>query len=424
MTDEQVAVLVSHLLDYIAELAVIVDQTSVIRFASKRAEQILRMPAEDWIGRPVFEVIHPDDLALGLELMVSAKATGAGVKEPVTFRLQTGDGTWVTVEVVASNVILASGELAMVLSGREVSARRPTVDILDEAGERLSRMFEDAPIGMAQTGLDGRFLRINRSFAAMLGYSPNQLTGTLFADLLHPDDAKEARAAFERLVKGEVTTNRRSARYLSVDGSIVHAEVTSTLVRDRHGVPLYCAAQAIDITELRNAQAEVLYHSTHDALTGLANRSLLLTQLSQALARAARTHASTAVMFLDLDGFKSVNDTYGHAAGDELLVEVARRISTTVRHGDIAARLGGDEFVVMCTAAEHTAVREVATRLAAALSAPFQLDVAEVQIGASVGVAIESAPVTADELILHADTALYQAKRQGRGQIRYHGAEP
>jgi diguanylate cyclase (GGDEF)-like protein/PAS domain S-box-containing protein len=425
VTEEQIAMLVGQLIDHVPELVVIVDQVGQIRYANLRAQEMLRMPADEWIGRPVFDVIHPDDVALALELMVSANATGAGIKEPVTYRLRTGDGSWAIVEVIACNVALPGGELAMVLSGRQSKERRPGWEVVSEASARLSRMFDDALIGMAQTSLDGRFLRLNRSFARMLGYRPEQLVGTFFAGMLHPDDAAEGRAAFARLISGEMPTYRRSARYVTADGRIVHAEVTATLIRDRHGVALYCAAQAIDITELREAQAEVLHNSTHDQLTGLANRALLMSQLSLGLERASTRRASIAVMFLDLDGFKSVNDTYGHSAGDDLLIEVARRVGGIVRQGDIAARVGGDEFVVMCEAADPTAVRDIANRLSAALAMPFSIGSDSVQIGVSVGIAIEPAEnVTADELIMHADTALYDAKRQGRGQISLYQTTP
>jgi diguanylate cyclase (GGDEF)-like protein/PAS domain S-box-containing protein len=282
-------------------------------------------------------------------------------------------------------------------------------------------MFDDAACGMTQTSLTGELLRVNRSFATMLGYQPEDLLGRSFASLSHPDDRDGDLTRFRSLLSGEVATYRSSKRYLARTGEIVHAELTVSMVLDRAGAPLYCATQTIDVTELRMAQAELMHRSTHDTLTGLANRSLFHTLVDQSLSRASRSGDLVAALFVDLDGFKSINDRFGHSVGDELLVLVAHRLRSAMRHGDVVARFGGDEFVVLCEHCSVTAAVAASQRIIDAVSAPFRIGDISVVIGASVGVAVEPAQlVSADLLLMHADVALYEAKRGGRGKIAIH----
>ena len=330
MNDEQVAELASTVIDQIADIVVVLDQAGTIRYANARAEHMLGMQRSDWIGRPVFDIVHPDDLSLALELLVSTQAAGSGVREPVSYRIRTSDDRWVTIEVLGSNIELDGGEIALALSGREISIRRPGLEIVNEVSERLARMFDDAAIGMMQMTLDGRLLRVNPAFAEMLGLTAGDLVGRFDAEFTQPEDREIDRQRLSQLAGGELATYRRSKRYLAVDDRTIHVELTASLVRDRHGHPLYCAAQTVDVTALRAAEAELLYRSTHDPLTDLANRVLLHTLLDQALSRAARRGDAIGILFLDLDGFKLVNDTHGHAAGDALLVQVAQRLRGTV----------------------------------------------------------------------------------------------
>ncbi|MET0324188.1 MAG: PAS domain S-box protein, partial [Ilumatobacteraceae bacterium] len=253
MDDWQVDELAVTIIDHIADMVVVLDRRGTIRYANARSEEILGVLRTDWIGRPVFELVHPDDLALAMELLVSTQAAGSGVKEPVPFRVRKGDGSWATVEVITSNIELVDGELALALSGREITRRRPSIEIVNEASERLSRMFADAAIGMTQTGLDGRLLRVNRSFADLLDMEPGELVGRTDAEFTHPDDRAGDRWLATRLSTGDLPTYRSSKRYVTADGRVVYVEVTASLVRDRHGIPLYCATQVVDVTALEEA---------------------------------------------------------------------------------------------------------------------------------------------------------------------------
>jgi len=181
---------------------------------------------------------------------------------------------------------------------------------------------------------------------------------------------------------------------------------------------------AHDIRELKDVQRLLHHQATHDALTGLTNRQLFQELGEQALARADREGTAVAVLFLDLDRFKRVNDTHGHPIGDKLLVEIGHRLRDSVRRGDTVARFGGDEFAICC---EHPAGRvemfELAARVIEALSRPAQIDSITAQVGVSIGIAIGAgARVTIDTLLRDADVALYQAKEQGRGRAVIFGS--
>jgi diguanylate cyclase (GGDEF)-like protein len=176
------------------------------------------------------------------------------------------------------------------------------------------------------------------------------------------------------------------------------------------------------VTQLADALATVEHQARHDGLTGLANRALFRDRVDLALARTRHAPGQVAVLFVDLDGFKTVNDTLGHAAGDQLLVEAARRLASCVRPGDTAARLGGDEFaVVLDGVPEPATATQVAHRVLAALDQPFDLHATPVTCGASLGIAATSSPLDqADTLLRNADRAMYAAKRIGKGRLVWH----
>ena len=417
--DDQVSSLVETLIDDIAELVVLVDHLGSIRWANRRAENVLGVQVSDWIGQSVLSFLHPDDLALGVELLVSARATGAGVKEPVGFRLSHLDGSWLTVEVIASITELADGETAMIFTARPIDRRRAGDQILGEVSDRLSRMFEESAIGMSQIGLDGRILRVNPAFAHTLGATPAEIAGRELAELLHPDDL--AARTIHAAVAAEDRPYRASTRAIAADGRIVHLEVTASLVHGVGGIPLYVALQAVDVTALRAIEAELRYQSSHDPLTGLANRAQLSESLTEALDDGRAANAPVAVLLLDLDGFKAINDAHGHAVGDRLLVAVAERVQANVRFDDVVARLGGDEFVVVCRGADSDVIAvEIGERIIDRVGVPFVLDDIKASVGVSIGIAVHhSGETTAAEMIRRADAALYEAKRSGRGRIAF-----
>ncbi len=297
---------------------------------------------------------------------------------------------------------------------RDVSARRAAEAAAAAADLRFRTAFEAAPIGIALVGLDGRFMEVNQSLCSILGRSAEEIVALTFQDITHPEDLDADLALLDRLLAGDIPGYRMEKRYQRADGDLVWAQLSVTMVRDEQGEPAHFISQIEDITERKALDDGLAYQAHHDALTGLLNRHAVLRRLDQALGRRHLTDVTA--LFVDLDGFKRVNDTYGHAVGDDVLRAVAQRITATLRPGDVAARIGGDEFVALLEGVSGPAVDAIAVRVARAIAAPVLAagdDV--VQVDASIGYATATlGDVEASALLARADAAMYEVKAAHR----------
>ncbi len=260
----------------------------------------------------------------------------------------------------------------------------------------------------------GELLRLNTALVELLGAPEQELRGTGLADLVVADDRAVLLAAWEAL---RARSSRRASvecRLTAADGRALPVQVTTSLVEPGDGGPGHLVVHVEDVRE-RVELLEALAHTAlHDRLTGLANRTLLTDRLEQTVAALARGGPGAALLFLDLDRFKEVNDTLGHRTGDALLVELAERLSGLLRAGDTAARLGGDEFTVLCPGVDLAQAQSVADRVRRAAAEPFRLDGELVHVSASIGLVMLDETADADSLLRDADTAMYAAKQRGR----------
>jgi diguanylate cyclase (GGDEF)-like protein len=232
-------------------------------------------------------------------------------------------------------------------------------------------------------------------------------------ELLHPDDRERAATFFRHAAQAPGVTGPVEWRFRQPDGSWLHAEILATnLLHDTtvKGVVL----NTRDVSERRRLEEQLTHQAFHDPLTGLANRALFRDRVSHALALAQRRGSPVTVLFLDLDDFKTVNDSLGHAEGDRLLIAAAERFLACARTADTVARLGGDEFAILIEGADGR--DGLPDRLAAAMSHPFSLSGNQVRVTASIGVASASTDDSADDLLRNADMAMYAAKRSGKGR--------
>ncbi|MGH7536725.1 MAG: putative bifunctional diguanylate cyclase/phosphodiesterase, partial [Gemmatimonadales bacterium] len=257
---------------------------------------------------------------------------------------------------------------------------------------------------------------VSPSATRVFGYDPSVLVGLTVSSLLHPDDRARAAAFFQDAAKTEGVTGPVEWRFRQPDGSWLHAEILATnLLRDPtvRGIVL----NTRDVSERTRLEEQLTHQAFHDPLTGLANRALFRDRVSHALALAVRQGHSITVLFLDLDDFKRVNDSLGHAEGDRLLIAASQRFLRCARAADTVARLGGDEFAILV---EHVAESDgqagLLDRLATAMAYPFTLGGNHVPVSASIGVATSSGEETADDLLRNADVAMYAAKRRGKGR--------
>ena len=397
-----------------SDIMAIIDDDGLLVYASPATELILGIDTAPLIGSSIFDLIHFDDrdqAASSFDMTRAGKGT-----DRTEFRLRHADGSWRVVEAVATNLLDDPSVQGIVLSARDLTDRRRAESELREAQERFRSAFENAPIGMALMALDGRLFRVNRALAQILGRSGRDLLGASVVELTHPDDLPDLRASMRWLLSGEAPSTQLEQRYVHHDGHPVWIAVSVSLVRDLQSAPLYFVCQMEDITERRASGAALAHQAIHDPLTGLPNRTLFVERLERELARAAVNHERVAVLFLDLDRFKVVNDSLGHSAGDRLLVAVADRLSGAMRPSDIVARFGGDEFTVLCpnVPTEETA-EMIAERLIQATSRPVALVEGEVFVTASVGITLSgSESDTPETLLRNADAAMYRAKENGR----------
>jgi diguanylate cyclase (GGDEF)-like protein/PAS domain S-box-containing protein len=288
------------------------------------------------------------------------------------------------------------------------------------ATDVFETFFDSALIGLGLADLSTRYVRVNATYAELVGRAPEDLIGVPFSTLLHPDDQPDDASRVSLLLHGTEHSMQSEQRYLAADGRVRWVLHGVTVVPGQDGRPAWFAVSAQDITERRRAEQdlrdltnELAERAVRDPLTGLANRTLLEERLRAVLARDARTGDTTGVLFLDLDRFKAVNDLHGHLRGDAVLRQVASRLTAAVRPSDTVARLGGDEFVVLVEGATPDGLDVLADRLREAISAPIALGDLDLNVGVSVGIAVVDGGATDPAtLVARADRAMYDDKRR------------
>ncbi len=288
-----------------------------------------------------------------------------------------------------------------------------------EPREDLLRMaFERTPVGMSFVSADREVLLTNPAMSKILGYSARELRGMSIAEVTHPDDRDIHAIAHQQLLEGSRDWYEVDKRYIHRDGHTVWAVLHVAAIYDDDGSVSMLVSQIHDISHRIEAHAADRWRATHDPLTGIGNRNLLIHDLTAHLELYGAGNAQApAVLIVDLDGFKSVNDRYGHTVGDELLQAAAQHLSTNVGAADTVGRLGGDEFMIILNGCGDSAdALRAAQRLRKGLSAVLRSNPSYIGVSASIGVAV-APPTTINELMRLADAALYQAKAAGKDSV-------
>ena len=310
-----------------------------------------------------------------------------------------------------------AGRSEAMLIVQDVRARVARRREIEEAQERFRRAFDDAPIGMAVCDLEGRFLEVNQALCTITLYETADLIGRTFSSITHPDDLATDFGVIRAMLDGELGSSVDEKRYLRPDGSIVWVARSVTLVRDADGAPLHFLDQVQDITERRRFERELRHLADHDPLTGLLNRRRFEQVLDLHVADVARYGPRGALIVLDLDHFKYVNDALGHHAGDELILSVATILRDRLRESDTLARLGGDEFAVLLPHADSAAAQRVADALVRAVREEATVIAGDRprRVTTSIGIApFGAGGLSGEELLIEADLAMYEAKEAGR----------
>jgi diguanylate cyclase (GGDEF)-like protein/PAS domain S-box-containing protein len=400
-----------------SDVILIMEPDDTVRYISPAVERVLGYKPDEVVGMPNLIPVHPDDLPQAQELIAEA-TKNPGTTVTAELRLRHADGSWRHVESRCTSLLGDPAVRGIVFNTRDVTGRKRAEKALRESEQRFRSSFEDAAVGMALVGLDGRWLRVNRSLCEIVGYTEEELLERTFQDVTHPEDLEADLAYVRRVLSGEIRSYQMEKRYFHKSGHAVWILLNSSLVRDEEGDPLYFSAQIQDITGRKHMEARLQEQALHDPLTGLPNRKLFVDRLGRALERTRRRKRSkVAVLFLDLDGFKVINDSLGHGAGDLLLMIMAQRLRRCLRPEDSLARFGGDEFTVLLEDIEGPDdTVSVVERITDELRRPFLLESRELFASGSVGVSLGNARTTSPENLLRdADTAMYRAKEDGVG---------
>ncbi|MDX6751621.1 diguanylate cyclase [Geminicoccaceae bacterium 1502E] len=412
------------------ELAMILDAQSefVARFlpdttllyVNAAAERLLGYGKDHLLGQPFLSFVLPEERGPLLERL-AALCPG----EPANrgeHRALAADGRTLWLEWTNRAIFDHANRLVeFQVVGRDVTARRRAQRKLEESERRYRQILRDLPDAFLVLQ-DGRCVLANPAAGRLFRCAESALVGLPADRLVAEQDVPHLDALLLTLLGGREQRLHVELRTRAFDGRLIDTEIMATCCEldGRRSVQM----TARDVTARRAEQATVAHLAMHDPLTGLPNRLLFQDELRRACARAERERRRAALLCLDLDGFKQVNDEHGHAMGDQVLVEIGRRLAALVRKGDLPARLGGDEFaIVVATLAETRQVERLAQRLIEALAEPVRAGEHQFSLGVSIGIGVfPDHGATGEELLERADDALYAAKRAGKGSWRLAGA--
>ena len=400
-----------NLLDDLPDAVVVIDRAGTVRDANAAALRLTGRAADSLIGRDFRELVADEsrDLAGMLWRHVQEGATFQGTE--VTLPLAPPAAAGLTVAVDA--MLPARDRDGVVVTLRDVTVSLREAEALERARERFRLAFHGAPTGMTLAAVDtGLIVDVNEPMLEMLGAERDSVVGHTIREITHPDDWDRNHVLLERAATGTIADYALEKRYLRDDGSVVWAQ-TSVSVFEDNGEML-AIAHVQDITEQRRAAEQLRWAATHDELTRLPNRSQFTAELTDRLV--SSPVGTTAVLFIDLDNFKVVNDSLGHAIGDQLLRGMTQRLRAVLRDHDMLSRFGGDEFIVMLTDYHgELPPLAMAERLRKEIARPLTLDGVELFVTGSIGIAIADRPgATASDLLRDADAAMYRAKARGR----------
>ena len=398
------------------------EEMTSVSYVSPQIRTILGFEPEEWIENPglIRSRVHPEDLTtFNVALRASIKT---GKRFNLEFRQGTAAGEYRWLSVTAQ---LARDEDDTPLFWQgvmtDVTERRQMENEFESLRVRYQHVAANATDAIVVIDRRARFLFANDAFLRMMGYTEEELQRVVILDLLAPQDIERATAVGLAMLRGDKPSrSRESLRYVTKDGDVVITEASMSLVYTR-GRPIGFQVIIRDITERVQMEEALAHQAFHDALTGLPNRAKLVEEIASRIEDGG-SRGEFALVFLDLDNFKVLNDSLGHDVGDRTLVEVGKRIRSSLRADDFVARFGGDEFVVLLKWPENGAnIVSALQRLIDAFNSPFDVDGREVSITASIGVArcLDDVKRPA-ELLRRADLAMYESKARGRNRFAFH----
>lgn len=399
-------------------IVAITDRKGIIEYANDRFCEISGYSREELVGRNhriINSGRHPKQF---FRDMWQTIARGHSWQGEICNSAKDGQPYWVDTTIVPMKD--DAGRISRFLSIRyDVTGHRLAQQALRESEAHLKRAQAVAKVGSWSLDLTNGDLRWSEETHRMFGVAPGTpLTYELFLEIVHPEDREIVDEAWKHAIEG---SSYSVEHRIIVDGNIRHVLERADFERDEAGRPLCATGTVQDVTERKRAEAQILWQARYDALSGLPNRRLFQECLEEALEHNRANGLRGAVIMIDLDHFKIINDTHGHSAGDKVLAEAAQRLKECVREEDLVGRFGGDEFLVLVRGIEsRREASETAEKIQSALMKPFVVEGRQMILAASVGICVfPEDSVELEEILQYADAAMYDAKRAGRQSVRY-----
>jgi diguanylate cyclase (GGDEF)-like protein/PAS domain S-box-containing protein len=410
---------VRDVLEAAPDALVIADSGGRIAQLNAHAERLFDYERADLLGQPV-EVLLPERFhqwyrSERASFLPAPPASPVGAGPELYARRR--DGREIPVEISLSPIETPRGPV-VICGIRDISERKRAEDALADAEERFRGVFERAPIGMAVIDHDGRLTLVNDALSQLTGYRRSRLVGMHIYSVMHPEDFGALVDALGAIRRGEQTLYKAENAFVHAAGHPQWVSLQVTLMRARDRAPAYFLCQLQDVTDRRRHEDKLRELADRDPLTGLLNRRSFTRELNAQAALAGRYGPEGALLMLDLDHFKYVNDTVGHQAGDAVIVHVAELLTSRLRETDASARLGGDEFAVLLRKADTAGAERVADGLLEILREELIVTAGLPRvITASIGVAMFEAELSGEDVLVNADLAMYHAKQAGRDRV-------
>jgi diguanylate cyclase (GGDEF)-like protein/PAS domain S-box-containing protein len=399
------------------------DAQGTIVFWNDAARRIFGYSEEEAVGQPVTMLVperHRDSCLAGLRRAGESGQTKV-IGKTLELEGRRKDGSEFPLELSLASWSMGDQSFYTTMI-RDITDRKRAEEIARDREARLRAIVENVPaiVYTAEAGPSGRWLYVSPQVESLLGFSPEEWMADpgLWFRQIHAEDQPRVMLEEEGQWAKRAPDGASEYRMLTRDGRVVWVRDVGAVITDEEGRPLYWSGVLSDITDRRELEEQLEHQAFHDTLTGLANRALFLDRVEHALARGTRGGETVAVLFLDLDDFKTINDSLGHGSGDRVLVAVAARLEQLLRPGDTIARLGGDEFAILLEDASVEDAIRVVERILGSLEEPIGQDSKSILVRASLGIAVADDPrLDAADLLRNADVAMYAAKARGKGRF-------
>ena len=400
------------LMDAAADLVLVLTHDGQVTHVNRAALLMARCDRKEMLRDGIGRLLVPEDVAFFRSRF--RRALGSET-HTMMLRAHAFHGVrWLSCTIAPMRPGVPTTDLLAIF--RDVTDERLAADTVRHSEARLRAVFNQAAIAIALLDLEGFFTEVNPAVEKLLGYDGAGLIGRPWNAFAPPEDRDETVRIIAQLRSSERDSVTAEQRFVRHDGRVLWTSMTISRVHDPAGsAGLIVMLQ--DITERRALEAQLTWQAYHDPLTNLANRALFRERVNHALSQRSGQSGSVAVLFLDLDDFKTINDSMGHAVGDQLLFEVGRRLLNATRGCDTVARLGGDEFAILIdnVRAAGDCVR-VAERILESMQQPVHLEGADVIVNSSIGIVRDAGDESADDILRNADVAMYNAKQRGKGR--------